>query len=324
LFFGFIGFDEVCCLAGKTEQPAHTMPRALAGTLAAAAVISTVAQVALAGMVVEGELMHWPDAFSACGWPWARMIALVGEMVLLPLVVLLSFLPQPELLGSMARDGLLPAAFARTDAHGTYVWGSIASGSIFVVIAAAVPFNVLWNMISLGVLLSFNLTNTSLIMLRYGNGGEARAPRVTYLMTSVWGFGAAGSYSFWKGFAEPALDGEMWQSWVLAFSVTCLVLAFAAMVAISRQDEFVEEVPLKSFRVPIVPFIPGLAVVLNFALMATFSWLDHLYLGICIVTCIGLYVYSRAGQGVDPKAAEAKAVTPMERTDTSSTQSSSV
>ena len=37
------------------------------------------------------------------------------EVVLLPLLVLLSFLPQPELLASMARDGLIPAAFGREE-----------------------------------------------------------------------------------------------------------------------------------------------------------------------------------------------------------------
>merc|ERR1712146_269892 len=147
----------------------------------------------------------------------------------------------------------------------------VASGAIMVVTAAAVPFNVLWNMISLGVLLSFNLTNTSLVMLRYGNGGEARAPRVTGLIAGMWIFSAAGAYPFWKGFAEPALNGRAWEVEALLFSLLFLGAAFIVMIAISKHEEHLEDMPVKCFRTPAVPFVPGLAVILNFMLMATFS-----------------------------------------------------
>ena len=39
LFFGFIGFDEVCCMAARSENPAVVMPRAIAGTLLGAGVM---------------------------------------------------------------------------------------------------------------------------------------------------------------------------------------------------------------------------------------------------------------------------------------------
>ena len=44
------GFDEVCCLAAKSSDPTRTMPRAIAGTLGGAALLSMVAQLALSGM----------------------------------------------------------------------------------------------------------------------------------------------------------------------------------------------------------------------------------------------------------------------------------
>merc|ERR1711948_81994 len=99
----------------------------------------------------------------------------------------------------------------------------------------------------------------------------------------MWVFGAAGAYPFWKGFAEPALNGSAWEEGALLFSLLCLGIALLVMVAISKHEEHLEDVPVKPFRAPAVPFIPGLAVILNFMLMATFSWWDHLYLGICIV-----------------------------------------
>merc|ERR1719291_332663 len=50
LFFGYIGFDEVCCMASKAHNPSKVMPVALIGTLVGAALISGTAQLALAVM----------------------------------------------------------------------------------------------------------------------------------------------------------------------------------------------------------------------------------------------------------------------------------
>jgi len=205
-------------------------------------------------------------------------------------------LPQAELMGSIAKDGLIPAIFARTDAKGTYVFSSWACGVGMILIAACVPFDVIWNMISLGVLLGFNLTNTSLIMVRYGNGGQVRAPKLWRWLAALWISAALGGYSFWQGFAAPALEGEPWDGRVLALSLIAMAFAFVMMVGISRQPQFEEETPkdgASRFYAPAVPFVPGVALILNFALMSTMSWWDHLYLGIFIVGILALY-FSRS------------------------------
>lgn len=41
--------------------------------------------------------------------------AAVGEVALLPLVVLVSFMPQPELLAAMSEDNLIPSIFHEVD-----------------------------------------------------------------------------------------------------------------------------------------------------------------------------------------------------------------
>lgn len=43
---------------------------------------------------------------------FAHQITAIGELVTLPLVVLVSFMAQPRLLFAMAKDGLLPHIFA--------------------------------------------------------------------------------------------------------------------------------------------------------------------------------------------------------------------
>jgi len=265
------------------------MPLALAGTLLGAATLSTLAQLALAGMVPATASVQWPEAFAAQGWHGARLFVNIGEVVLLPLVVLLSFLPQPELLGAMAKDGIIPEGFGRSDASGTYVRGSLLSGAVMVLVAAAVPFYILWDMISLGVLLGFNLTNTSLIMVRYGNGGQVRAQGLVYWVAGFWAMGATGAYTLWKGVVGPALEGNHWHSWLLILSAMLLSAALVMLVCIARHEEFDAEESAQLFRTPAVPFVPGLAIILNFTLMATLPWRDHFCLLGVILACVGVY-----------------------------------
>ncbi|KAE9195842.1 hypothetical protein PF005_g17122, partial [Phytophthora fragariae] len=75
----------------------------------------------------------------------------------------------------MARDGLLPAAFAEVDAKGNLFRGTLLCGVAVTALAVFVPFHVLWNFISLGILVAFNLTNSSLLFVRASskNAGDA-------------------------------------------------------------------------------------------------------------------------------------------------------
>ena len=82
------------------------------------------------------------------------------------------------------------------------------AGGVLVLITFAVPFDILWDVISLGVILSFNLTNTSLIMLRCGNGGKKVSNKVVrHLATLLWLTGAPGAYLTWGGYCDPKLNG---------------------------------------------------------------------------------------------------------------------
>jgi amino acid transporter len=66
----------------------------------------------------------------------------------------------------MARDGLLPAFFGTLDRHGNPFLGTLVSGTLLILLSIVVPFQYLWDFISLGILLAFNLTNTALVAVR--------------------------------------------------------------------------------------------------------------------------------------------------------------
>jgi len=290
LFFGFIGFDEVCCLSGRAVNPRDTMPKALGGTLVIAALLSCAAQaaIAMAAGPVHGAT-SWPEVFEARGWTVAKLITSAGEVMVLPLVVLLSFLPQPELLGAMGRDGVLPRKFGHKDEQGKYRLGSLVSGVLSVLMAAVVPFNIMWGTISLGVLVSFNLTNSALLMLRYGG----RRFEMTYFLGILWLTGAVGSESLWRGVVEPAFTGT-------SVSFICLVvcvLSFAACACVTvAMSRLTGEIPLiaeGTFLAPCVPFLQSASIVFNFIMMATTSWTDHVCFFVFVFVFMSLFLSCR-------------------------------
>lgn len=78
---------------------------------------------------------------------------------------MISLMAQPRLFAAMANDGLLPEIFAKRDAHGNLFWSSILCGVPMTVLATVVPFSLLDDCISVGILLAFNMTNSSLILM---------------------------------------------------------------------------------------------------------------------------------------------------------------
>ncbi|CAE7189051.1 CAT1 [Symbiodinium sp. KB8] len=287
LFFGFIGFDEA-------RNPARTMPWALIGTLAGAAVISVTAQLALCLNAAPGVATDFPQVFESKGFHVAAWISRIGELVLLPLVVLLSILPQPEVSAPMARDRLLPSIFARQSQRtGNFTWGLALTGLIALTgLATFCPFSVLWDVISLGVLLSFNLSNAALINIRYGNGGSLQQPRLEKLVLLLLLLGMSAGYVLWKGVLGPALGGdEVGTVWIAIGTV--LALASIALVAHLRLQYEMEPLPEekqgKIFMAPGMPFIPGLAIFVNGILMSGISWDNHLVFLALLGAWLALY-----------------------------------
>ncbi len=168
-FFGFVGYDEVCCLALESKNAKRHLPLAVFGTIALVTLLYAFASFALSGMeeyVSIDEQSGFSTAFFRHGYHFAGTVTAVGELVTLPLVVVVSFLPQSRVFYAMALDGLLPSLFAHRDDSGNFTSGILACGVVCVAIAAFIPFTALDDVISAGVLFSFNLTNNSLLLVR--------------------------------------------------------------------------------------------------------------------------------------------------------------
>ena len=292
LFFGFIGFDEVCCLSSKAKNASRTMPLALIGTLGIAALVSFTAQLAISLISEPGKASDFGLAFDKKGWTAISWIVRIGELILLPLVVLLSILPQPEVSAAMSVDRLIPSIFRKQSSDGTFMWGLALTGLVaLTALALACPFSILWNVISLGVLLSFNLSNASLINIRYGNGGAVCQPWVAKLVPAIFVFSMAAGYMNWKGIFSVLLDGgnPTILSWILGPLFTLLTVSSTIHLA-CRYSQPREENQGDIFQAPLVPFIPVLAIYLNSTLMAGIEWRDHLVLLVLLLAWLLLYL----------------------------------
>jgi APA family basic amino acid/polyamine antiporter len=87
-FFGYIGFDEVCCVAGEAINPQKNMPLAIIINLGIVTTLYIIAALALTGMQQYDEInpvSGFPVAFESRGWLWASQISAFGEIFTLPI-----------------------------------------------------------------------------------------------------------------------------------------------------------------------------------------------------------------------------------------------
>jgi APA family basic amino acid/polyamine antiporter len=83
-FFGYIGFDEICCIAGEAVDPAKNMPRAIILTLVIVTSLYITASIGLVGMVPYEEISEtsgFPNGFRYRSVNWAAQIAAVSALL---------------------------------------------------------------------------------------------------------------------------------------------------------------------------------------------------------------------------------------------------
>jgi len=155
-------------MAGEAVNPKKTLPLAILTTLICVTILYMVATLVLTGMQPYQDISPvsgFPSAFYSLGADVAGQITAAGEIITLPIVVLISLMAQPRLQYAMAEDGLLPPFFRKLDANGNLFNGTLVAGTIMVVVATFVPFTHLNDVISCAVLCALSLTDSSIILM---------------------------------------------------------------------------------------------------------------------------------------------------------------
>lgn len=171
LFFSYVGFDCLTSTAEEAKNPQRDLPLGIAISL-----IMCGSLYMLVSMVIVGLIPYYaldPDtpissAFASYGWDWAVYIVTTGAITALCASLIGSILPQPRILMSMARDGLLPSFFSEINKQTRVpVNSTIVTGVFIAVLAFFMDVSQLAGMVSVGTLLAFTVVAISILVLRY-------------------------------------------------------------------------------------------------------------------------------------------------------------
>jgi APA family basic amino acid/polyamine antiporter len=193
IFFAYIGFEAVSVAALEAKNPRRDLPIGILGSLAICTVLYLGTAVVLTGITDWRTLdVANPVSFAIGKIPslnWLVRWIDVGAMIGLASVVFVSLYGQSRVFYSMARDGFLPSAFSKIHPKfRTPYRGTILTGALAALLAAAFPLDILAELVSVGTLLAFGAVCLGIMILR------VTAPRAkrSFRTPAVWFVAPAG------------------------------------------------------------------------------------------------------------------------------------
>jgi APA family basic amino acid/polyamine antiporter len=185
IFFAYVGFDAVSTAAEETKDPNRNIPIGLIGSLAVCTVFYLL--VAYCAVGAMGAQPGGPLALSK--EPLAFVLRELGHgqignwvaaaaIVALPSVVLMMIFGQTRILFTMARDGLMPRAFANVHPRfHTPHTVTIITGVVVSLFAAMFPVGALADISNSGTLFAFFLVALGVMLLRKSDPDRKRSFR---------------------------------------------------------------------------------------------------------------------------------------------------
>jgi APA family basic amino acid/polyamine antiporter len=190
VFFAYIGFDAISTVAEETREPSRNLPIGIVASLAVCTVLYIAVAAVFTGLVPYPELTHRlateqaePLTLAlehvAPGARIASTIVALGSVIAHTAVLLVFQLGQSRIFFAMARDGLLPPAFARVHPrfrtpHVTTIVTGVAVG----VVAAVATIDEMVDLTNVGTLFAFTVVCLGIPVLRRRDPDRPRAFRV--------------------------------------------------------------------------------------------------------------------------------------------------
>lgn len=279
VFFAYIGFDAVSTVAEETRNPSRDLPIGIIASL----IICTIIYIAVAGVFTgimpynelrtrlateQAEPLTMALNHVAPHANWASAIVAFGSVVAHTAVLLVFQMGQPRIFFAMARDGLLPAPFAKVHPRfRTPYVTTIATGLIVGVLASFSSIDEMVDLTNIGTLFAFVLVSIGIIILRFRDPQRPRPFRVPggpfllpclgaasclgliyYLPPASWwrffgwltlGMSVYVSYGFHHSALQDPLRPRRSSPW-LKLAAIGMVAAAAGMIVLPHELSFVE------------------------------------------------------------------------------------
>ena len=175
IFFTFIGLDAVSTAGDEVRNPQKTMPRAILGALAIVTTIYVLVAVSALGTqpwqefgdAAQGEAGLAKILQDVVGASWPGTILSAGAVISIFSVTLVTMYGQTRILFAIGRDGLLPKTFAKINTRTrTPVNNTVIVAIVCGLLAAFIPLDYLWDLVSIGTLIAFIVVSVGVIILR--------------------------------------------------------------------------------------------------------------------------------------------------------------
>jgi APA family basic amino acid/polyamine antiporter len=185
IFFAYVGFEAVSTAAAEAKNPSKDVPIGILGALVVCTMIYMAVAAVMTGVVPYLELASPAPvavAIDRMGLEWANVplavapggqlnliafLIKIGAVTGLSSVMLVLCYGQTRIFYTMARDGLLPRAFAVVHPKFRTPWiGTIVLGVLIAIAAAFLPISILGDLVSLGTATAFAIVCLSVIFLR--------------------------------------------------------------------------------------------------------------------------------------------------------------
>ena len=190
IFFSYIGFDAVSTAAEEANDPGKDMPFGIIMSLVVCTVIYMGLSIVMTGiapwqklgtaepMITALQYADGPPALLSA----ARFIIALGAVIAMGSVLLVFQMGQPRIFMSMARDGLLPKAFAKVHPRfQTPYIGTILTGLFVATFAAFANIAEVVDLTNIGTLFAFILVSVGVIVLRRTDPDRVRPFRVPWV-----------------------------------------------------------------------------------------------------------------------------------------------
>jgi APA family basic amino acid/polyamine antiporter len=170
IFFAYIGFDAVSTAAEETKNPKRDVPLGLMVCLGVVILLYVSVAFVLTGIVPYKEIdvgNALPSALGRIGIRWGGALVATGAIIGMISTLLVTLYGQVRIFMVMARDGLLPAPFAKV--HPKHMTPHICTwitGCVTALIAGIFPLPMIIDLCNIGTLFAFVLVSVGVIVLR--------------------------------------------------------------------------------------------------------------------------------------------------------------
>lgn len=247
VFFAYIGFDEVACVAEEAQDSARTVPLAILFSLFIVTTLYIGASLVLTGMVKYLYIdvdAPFSAAFRDVGLNFIAKLVGLGTALGMMNTTTVALAAQPRIFLSMGRDGLLPRMLAFSTAATT-----IGCGIVVALLALVIETQSLTDVVSGGTLLAFLATNISLLLTR--SRIHTRSRRASGLIYSFVGASAV------AGIISRFVGQNAMPEW-LGFSIAIPTVGVPTALLLTSDFEggMMYERNYPTFMCPLVPVVP--------------------------------------------------------------------